>query len=298
MARGRRRWSLDVLSVSSARRLGIALIVVGICVPGLIGWVRARAEVRLRPELVRIPGGTFWMGSPEEEARRDASDESRHQVTLTHDFFMCNTEVTQAQWQAVMGENPSNCEYGCGDDVAVHDVSWEMAVEYLNALSDKEGLEMCYSTVGGTWKWDRNCEGYRLPTEAEWEYAARAGTESAYSFGDDSALLGQHAWFGDNSSNDAQVVGTKLSNDWGLHDVHGNVREWVWDWYATDYGQQDSTDPVGPETGNERVLRGGAFDNESLRLRSAYRIGNDPINVFRSSGLRCARGSRPSAVAP
>jgi formylglycine-generating enzyme required for sulfatase activity len=243
--------------------------------------------------LLRIPAGAFWMGSPETEADRE-SDEQRHRVTMTWPFMMCETEVTQGQWKAVMGENPSSRGYGYGDDVAVHDVSWLMAVEFLNALSRKQGLAECYSKAGEEWTWDRACEGYRLPTEAEWEYAARAGTETAYSFGNDAARLDEHAWYSGNSNTQAHPVAKKNPNDRGLYDVHGNVWEWAWDWYESDYGSQAKTDPSGPKTGDGRVLRGGAFGNYAQVLRSANRSGYFPNYGDRSSGLRCVRGPHPS----
>jgi formylglycine-generating enzyme required for sulfatase activity len=243
-------------------------------------------KVQWRPALVEVPAGTFMMGSPEEE--------SSHEVTLTHAFYMCQTEVTQGQWKAVMGDDPSDCRYGCGDDVAVHDVSWEMAIGYLNALSELEGLEPCYAKSGDEWTWDRACDGYRLPTEAEWEYAARAGTTTEYGFGDDVGLLGRYAWYSDNASGNAHVVAQKDPNAWELYDVHGNVWEWVWDRYRGDYESQWNTNPTGPVNGNSRVLRGGAFYVGANGLRSAIRIRHDPTNVVGFFGLRCARDSRPS----
>ncbi len=249
------------------------------------------------PSLVRIKRGTFMMGSPEGRAGFLANT-PEHGVTLTHDFWMCQTEVTQAQWEAVMGDNPSNCTYGCGPKLPVHNVSWEMAVDFLNELSRRENLAPCYEKADGTWSWDRSCDGYRLPTEAEWEYATRAGTTSAYSFGDDASRLGKYAWFDDNSGNKAHEVAGKEPNRWGLHDVHGNVWEWVWDWYEEDYGEVVRTDPTGPKTGNSRVLRGGAFIKHAHWLRSANRIWVHPNDGSWSVGLRCARGPHPSAGVP
>jgi formylglycine-generating enzyme required for sulfatase activity len=287
------------VSIPVARGIGVGLIAVGVALPWVVmgvggGVERGEVEkVQWRPALVKVPAGRFSMGSPEGEAGRE-QNEQLHEVTLTHEFYMCQTEVTQGQWEAVMGENPSNCEYGCDDDVAVHDVSWEMAVEYLNALSKLEGLEPCYEKIGDDWVWERSCVGYRLPTEAEWEYAARAGTQTAYGFGDEVERLGEYAWYGENSGTEAHVVAQKLPNSWYLFDMHGNVWEWAWDWYESDYGSQAETDPMGPEAGGSRVLRGGAFGSYALVLRSADRSGNFPSSVSWDYGLRCVRGPHPS----
>jgi formylglycine-generating enzyme required for sulfatase activity len=246
--------------------------------------------------LVRIDAGEFWMGSTQDEADHQ-EDEQRHRVTLTDAFYMCETEVTQAQWMAVMGTNPSDCRWGCGDDLPVHDVSWDMAVDFLDALSRKCGLAECYAKSGDEWTWDRACDGYRLPTEAEWEYAARATTQTAYSFEGDAAGLGEHvwyAWYGDNAGGETHPVATRRPNPWGLYDVHGNVWEWVWDRYEDYYGAQPKVDPIGPRTGEYRVLRGGAFNREAYWLRSAYRGSSFPSIVNWSNGLRCARGPHPS----
>ncbi|MEB3297853.1 MAG: formylglycine-generating enzyme family protein, partial [Candidatus Sericytochromatia bacterium] len=211
----------------------------------LLGWKPVAAEVS--GLTVRLPGGvslffmdlaagTFQMGSPSGEADR-SPDETLHQVTLTHDFLIQATEVTQGQWRTLMGNNPS--EFTGDDNRPVEQVSWYDAVAYANALSAREGLPKAYdlSSCSGTPGTDNySCgnvtftaatpyatTGWRLPTEAEWEYAYRAGTSTPWFFGSDSNLLGTYAWFSSNSGNKTQPVGQKQPNAWGLYDMAGNV---------------------------------------------------------------------------
>ncbi len=292
-------WREWALRVGTVRVLGVGLMVLGVSLPWLVGrgFVDGGREVQLRPALVRLPPGTFMMGSSEEEAGL-LTAAPEHWVTLTHEFSICQTEVTQAQWMAVTGDNPSDCAYGCGPKLPVHNVSWEMAVEYLNRLSEMEELDACYEKLDGTWSWDRSCDGYRLPTEAEWEYATRAGTKSAYSFGDDTSRLGEYAWFYDDSGGKTHQVKRKEPNPWGLYDVHGNVWEWVWDLYEEGYGEVARTDPAGPKTGEYPVTRGGSFIDVARWLRSTVRSRGSPISVNGNYGLRCARGPHPSAGVP
>lgn len=290
------------MSLGAARGLGVGLLALGVAVPGMVMGLRrvleqGEAREQWRPALVKVPAGTFMMGSPEDEPGRQ-ENERLHEVTLTHDFYICRTEVTQAQWVAVMGENPSDCAYGCGDDVAVHNVSWEMSVGYLNALSEREGLEPCYSRDDTDWVWDKSCDGYRLPTEAEWEHAARAGSQTMYSFGDDVGALAEHAWYVESSGDMAQPVAQKRPNAWGLYDVHGNVWEWVWDWYDEDLESYAQIDPAGPETGSGRTLRSGSFEGVASRVRSAMRNNVFPGFQRMYYGLRCARGEHPSPPIP
>ena len=230
--------------------------------------------------LVMIPKGTFMMGSPESEEGRD-EDEVQHEVTLSKDFYLGVTEVTQAQYQKVMGENPS---YFRGDKVQgdssshpVEEVSWEDAVEFCERLSElpeekKAGLV------------------YRLPTEAEWEYACRAGSKTAFSFGDESGSLGDFAWFRDNSELKTQSVGEKKPNAWGLYDMHGNVWEWCSDWFGK-YPGKAVSDPAGPEKGSDRVLRGGSWHYEAAYFRSAYRHRDLPSFRDDDIGFRVALSS-------
>jgi sulfatase modifying factor 1 len=210
-------------------------------------------------KLNKIPAGTFTMGSPEgEEGRYDR--EHQHKVTITKPFYMQTTEVTQGQWKAVMGTNPWKDEYGAKEGVnyPATCVSWNDAVAYCKKLSEKEG------------------KTYRLPTEAEWEYACRAGTETRWSFGDDEKVLGDYAWYEGNAMDIgeryAHQVGLKKPNAFGLYDMHGNVFEWCHDVYGEDYYQQSSEkDPTGPTSGFFRVLRGGSWSNGTHGLRSARR---------------------------
>ncbi len=220
-------------------------------------------------ELVRIPAGSFMMGS-----ENGFSDERPvHSVTISRDFYIGRYEVTQAQWRAVMGNNPSSFS-GC-DTCPVERVSWGDIAGFNTALSNRTGY------------------GLRLPTEAEWEYAARAGTTTEYSFGDDSGNLGDYAWYGSNSGWQTHEVGGKLPNPWGLYDMHGNVWEWCEDWYSDGYyAISPGSDPTGPVSGSGRVLRGGSWDLDGLNiLRSAHRSGGRPGERDYRDGFRVASGT-------
>jgi formylglycine-generating enzyme required for sulfatase activity len=233
---------------------------------------RPQPEIRdrLGMEFVRIPAGTFQMGS------NDGSDDERpvHQVTISQPFDLGKYPVTQAQWEAVMGDNPSAFT---GDPTRpVEKVSWEDVQRFIEQLNARD------HTAGVT---------YRLPTEAEWEYAARAGTTTAYSFGDDPAQLDAYAWYDDNSGDTTHPVGQKQPNPWGLYDMHGNVWEWVQDWYGT-YPAEAVTDPQGPDTGSDRVFRGGGWTYGAGDCRSAYRGNAVPGDRGFILGFRLLRQVR------
>ncbi len=227
-----------------------------------------------------IPPGEFTMGSPASEpGRRD--EETQHRVEITKPFYLSVHEVTQDQYEQVMGNNPSFfnplSQWGVlkdpGIDTSqwpVDNVSWNDAVAFYRKLSKQEGVE------------------YRLPTEAEWEYACRAGTTTAYSFGDDVSQLGEYAWYSGNSSS-THPVGEKKPNAWGLFDMHGNVREWCQDRYGPYKSLQGVSDPTGSASGSRRVLRGGAFANRPEDVRAASRYNNQPVTRNHNIGFRLAR---------
>ena len=216
--------------------------------------------------MVLIPAGEFTMGSPEDDPDR-VSDETPHRIQITEPFYLGIYEVTQEQYEKVMGKNPSGSE---GPTLPVEQVSWEDATTFCAKLSASDPRST-----------------YRLPTEAEWEYACRAGTTTRHSFGDD--LDPQYAWFRDNSNGRSHPVGQKQPNAWGLYDMHGNVREWCRDWYASSYQEDPSTvDPTGPATGSNRVARGGGWFVTPEYCRSANRDKYAPINRFINLGFRVA----------
>ena len=223
-------------------------------------------------EFVLIPAGTFRMGSAERDVYALADEKPRHEVTISRPFHLGRFPVTQAQWRAVMGENPSMFK---GPDRPVENVSWEDVRAFIAKLNAAEGHERC-----------------RLPTEAEWEYAARAGSVTSYCFGDDEGQLGDYAWYGDNSGDETHPVGLKRPNPWGIFDMHGNVFEWTLDWYARKsyqaYRTGAVTDPRGPGAGEARTLRGGCWADDAITCRSAYRSRFAPDGRNGGNGFRLA----------
>jgi formylglycine-generating enzyme required for sulfatase activity len=212
------------------------------------------------------------MGSPDSEAGR-FTNETQHQVTISQGFWLGKYEVTQAQWVAGMGSNPSDFP---GNLRPVDKVSWDDVQDYLAALNAKKG------TTGGP---------YWLPTEAEWEYACRAGTTTRFYWGEDptESAITNYAWYEDNANSEPHNAGTKLPNGWGLYDMSGNVYEWCQDWYEEDYPAGPVTDPEGPATGTDRVLRGGAWDTDLGGCRSAFRLYSSPDGSGNSIGFRLLR---------
>jgi sulfatase modifying factor 1 len=239
--------------------------------------------------MVFAEGGSFVMGSPSAEVGRD-EDEVQHGVTLSKGFYVGRTEVTQGLWRMIMKENPSRFS-GCGDTCPIDSVSWCDAVEFANKLSIHDGLRPAYSGVEGCpasngreVKWDRSADGYRLPTEAEWEHLARAGTAQVYAGGTDAASVG---WYRGNSGDRTHPVGEKQANALGVVDLSGNVWEWCWDWYTATLTAD--TDPTGAANGNSRVTRGGSWSNEASYLRVAGRDGVSPTDTVDRIGLRLVR---------
>ena len=233
---------------------------------------------------IEIRAGKFTMGSPAGEKDRGPTEE-QVAVKLTKAFDLGKTEVTQGQWKQVMGTEPwkGEAELRAGKDYPATCVSWADAVEFCDLLTDLERKAGKMSTK----------RAYRLPTEAEWEYACRAGTTTRYSFGEDESNweLGQYAWFdGYNaklSEKYAHAVGLKKPNPWGLHDMHGNVSEWCSDWFDRKF--IGGVDPVGPGVGSQRMLRGGDWWNRPSNCRSAYRECFAPSERSASIGFRVAR---------
>jgi formylglycine-generating enzyme required for sulfatase activity len=238
--------------------------------------------------MVLVPGGWFQMGSD----REDEIDEPSHRVYVDS-LYIDRHEVTQAEYERLMGVNPSRRK---GADNPVEQIRWADAVKYCNARSRLEGLQPAYDV--STWQCDFEADGYRLPTEAEWEYAARAGTQTTYCFGNDSTRLKLYAWFKENSTRGPQPVGQKEPNPWGLYDMHGNIWEWCQDFYHEDYYRQSpERAPRGPETGKTRVVRGGCWNSRPDMCRSSYRNYGDPgytdvcfgEDVHGFVGFRCVK---------
>ncbi len=265
---------------------------------------------RPQGEFVLIQPGEFVMGSPPDELGRD-NDEAQHRVRLTRAFWLGTTEVTQGEWAGLMGNNPSRFS-DCGDDCPVETVNWYAALAYANALSRAEGLAECYvlgDCNGRAPGEDMECEtadfagldcaGYRLPTEAEWEYAARAGTQTAFHTGAITQTrcnpldpnLDRAGWYCGNSGGTTHAVAGKQPNAWGLYDMHGNVWEWVQDRYGGYPNDALTTDPIGPAGGGDRVRRGGSWNRYAPYARAASRSGSGPGNRDSDLGFRLARSN-------
>lgn len=244
-----------------------------------------------------IKGGTFQMGSPESEPER-STDEIQHQVTVG-DFYMSKTEVSQQEYQEVMWNNPSE---NIGNNLPVTNITWYDAVQYCNKLSLKEGYMPCYTVFGTTVIWNKNANGYRLPTEAEWEYAARANTDTPFSFGDyvndnDANCYNAYGYNNDESGHwvngylqHTVDVNSYNANAFGLYNMHGNVAEWVWNWYG-EYNNQEFN-PTGAEKGNYKIARGGGWNDMPKHIRSAYRSAFPADVPFYSIGIRLVRSTK------
>lgn len=251
--------------------------------------------------LVLLQGGTFTMGSPTDEPWR-SDDEEQHEVSVS-DFYLSPTEVSQTEFNALMGFG------GMGDDVPVANISWYDAITYCNELSTKAGLDPAYTVNGESVAWNLAANGYRLPTEAEWEYACRANTTGPFNLdhsisADEANYYGHYPYEIEGSYFHQDTLDVKpgvyrsepiasasfAPNAWGLYDMHGNVAEWVWDCYDA-YGTGPLQDPTGPESGSLRVNRGGGWNDFAKNLRSAYRASLTPTSSSPSVGFRIARSA-------
>ena len=233
---------------------------------------------KLIANMVKVEGGTFTMGATKEKGS-DArlNEKPAHQVTLS-DYYICKYEVTQAEWEAVMGEKPTSdgdkwtSEYGLGDNYPAYYISWDDCRAFIHKLNELTGLQ------------------FKLPTEAQWEYAARGGKSSrGYEYSGTTDNLGTVAWYGGNSGNGTHPVGKKLANELGLYDMSGNVYEWCSDRYgASYYSSSPQTDPTGPSSGSSRVLRGGSWYYSATGCRVAYRSYSSVAFRYNFGGMRLA----------
>lgn len=238
---------------------------------------------QISEQMVHVQGGTFQMGS----TSGDYNEKPVHRVTVS-DFYMSKYEVTQGEYKALMRKSPSDSAKGIGDNYPVNKVSWNDAVEYCNALSRKEGLTPAYSGSGDNVSCNFNANGYRLPTEAEWEYAARGGNSSkAYTYAG-SNTLGNVAWYSDNSGSKSHPVGQKQANELGLFDVSGNILEWCWDWKGT-YSSGSQSDPKGTSTGSTRITRGGSWGAPGKYGRTSSRADFEASYSSFGLGFRVVR---------
>ena len=239
--------------------------------------------------LIRIEPGEFLMGSPDSDKEAGAHEKPRHRVRITRPFYLGIYEVTQTEFEAVTGHNPSHFKANARNPV--ESVSWLDAVRFCNQLSERERLKPFYAISGESVQVpDWNETGYRLPTEAEWEYACRAGTTTRFSFGDHEASLGEYAWYDTNSGRRTHPVGEKRPNAFGLYDMHGNVWEWCWDWSSKDYYKESPVvNPRGSSQAPSQVIRGGCWNGYPRYVRASCRNGNAPGGRYGYLGFRVAR---------
>ncbi len=248
--------------------IALATILLGGCGPKeeiVLKIPGSNAQIIMR----LIPEGSFVMGSPADELDRDDDEGPQHTVTISKRFYMGIYQVTQEQWQAVMGNNPSEF---ISQGSPVERISWSDCQAFITELNTK-----------GIGK-------FRLPTEAEWEYACRAGSTTRFPWGDDLTYseIGTYAWYLENSDFSTHTVGQKAANRFGLYDMQGNVWEWCNDWYG-DYDASPQVDPKGPAEGDFRTARGGSWFDDPFYFRSANRYDFDPADKYNNLGFRLVR---------
>ena len=284
------------------------IVIVAVVIGGVVLFSPNQSQPTITPtksqddELLSISGGTFEMGSPDGEAQRE-NDELQHEVTID-DFYISPYEVTQKEYQEIMGENPSQFT---GDNLPVENVTWYDALNYCNALSLQEGLEPVYTIDEENVTWDRSKNGYRLPSEAEWEYACRATTSTPFntenSISDQQAnyyghypyLIEENYFSQDNLETQPGEyrettidVGSFEPNKWDLYDMHGNVGEWCYDYYG-EYDLNSTNNPIGVTSSNTKVYRGGGWNDYAKHLRSSYRASLEPTQAMSNIGFRIVR---------
>jgi formylglycine-generating enzyme required for sulfatase activity len=309
----------DGVTAADAQAIFLNVLGLGDCADPLVQPTATPTPPTPIPGFVYIAPGAFMRGSPAEEPCRYG--ETQHQVTLTRGFFMMETEVSRDMWadlkagQPSLPDDPSDPAISPTLNHPVQNLTWFEAVLYANLQSQHDGLTPCYyadedltelidaaNYTTGPFYCDFFADGYRLPTDSEWEYSARAGTTGPFSCDEPNysestcwshepgilPVLELHAVFGPNHSGTTGAVGSKLPNPWGLYDMHGNVYEWVWDW-TTVYSTEPLIDPTGPETGTDRTLRGGSLFWSAANNRSATTSGGPPGSHTNYNGFRLAR---------
>ena len=252
--------------------------------------ISIKTFAQYKPEMITVKGGSFEMGT-KKNPYIETDEQLAHDVTV-NDFEIGKFEVTISEWELYTRDQKlkfPNIRY-ISKQSPIHSISWVDAVNYCNWLSKKNGLKPVYKIVNGEYVCDFNANGYRLPTEAEWEFAAKGGNVTKnfkYSGHNNSDVI---AWYKKNSDGGTHPVGTKLANELGIYDMSGNVWEWCWDWYNKDFYLTESGDnPKGPEKGTERCLRGGSWDSSEYSLRSANRLKDSPYKKTEFYGFRLAR---------
>ena len=249
----------------------------------------ARLKIgKVKQQMVLVPKGSFVMGAVVGDNMAEEDEKCQHTVTLSHPFWVADSPVTQMLYRSILGKNPSRFK---NEDNPVEMVSWFDAIQFCNALSLRENLQPCYevkSEEDEDVRWDRQANGYRLLTEAEWEYVARSGGVQVYAGSNESMDV---AWFSGNSSGTTQPVKKKDPTLWGLYDLSGNVWEWCWDWFA-EYVDGNATDPIGPKEGRGRSFRGGSWAVPEKMVRTSQRGAERPHNRMNGLGFRVARNIR------
>jgi formylglycine-generating enzyme len=271
------------------KKITLLLVVTTLSIVSLSAFKTALQMNRM----VRVEGGTYKMGSKDSDKTADNDEQKEHDVTIKT-FEISKFEVTVWEWKQYTKTNklkmPLKPEWGWQDNYPINGITWEEAISYCNWLSKKEKLQPVYSKQGPNYVCNFKANGYRLPTEAEWEFAAKGGIKSkGYKFsGGNNA--NEVAWHKAISKNSPHTVGTKLPNELGIYDMSGNVWEWCWDWYNKDYYKIEKGDnPKGPEMGERRTVRGGSWDSQVNYLRPANRISTPPNKTHEFYGFRVAR---------